>query len=799
MTSAVIAALVAALSPSAADRLMASGTPIPPGARVALVVEADRAELAVPPAGRLASAGAAVTIVVAAPDGSAESAALMLKRTLTELRTAAPNALLGVSGSFSRLRTLADFGLLAYLDVAVVRPEPADRRAVDRLAADVATWTADRLHVEDNEAELREIARGRGGADAVLVSADSEARLAWLIVASSTLNAAADATEPSDVSEAVTVVGHRTLSADEIVARHQAQAARQRRLVRSLVSIGRLRVTFEAPGFSAPVVIDTQSERFEAGGTVEIAERHIRINGLDFAGNHSPRLPIIEPERVSTPPLAIALTNAYRYRLESVLWHEASASSERRRLYVISFQPRAGGASLYRGRAWIDAATFALVRLHATQTELHGPIVSSEQIDDYEPVDGAWLVARSDVRQLYEGAGHRTPIRRVLTNDRHEINPPDFDSRRLAAHGSDAVMLRDTPEGYVYLRKHGNDRSPEIGRTSIDRATRVSTAIAGVLVDPNISQPLPFAGLNYSDFDLFGTGAQLTAFFGGTYGQAAWSLPSLGGSAWRLAGSGSAVLARYHDRAFVAGREVYAENILQRPAHADVFLVRPLTPRLSLRVGYDLSYTAFDRAESTAPTFELPASQWAHALRLELQTQRAGWSFGAWWSPAARMGWRGWGTQAAEGAQGADFLKWGLTAGRTVLLSRALVARVEAAWMDGRDLDRFSRYAFGTFENRLKGYPAASVRFERGGVARTGVAWHLSPGIRLDGFFDAAAVRDRTLDRRTHAYTGLGAAVEAPLPLGLLGGIEWGYGVQGINADGSRGTHVLRVTAVKIF
>ena len=128
-----------------------------------------------------------------------------------------------------------------------------------------------------------------------------------------------------------------------------------------------------------------------------------------------------------------------------------------------------------------------------------------------------------------------------------------------------------------------------------------------------------------------------------------------------------------------------------------------------------------------------------------------------------------------------------------------LVARVEGAWMSGHDLDRFSRYAFGTFDNRLRGYPSALIRYDRGGVLRNAVAW--SPGrlVRLDGFLDVAHVRDPAFASSARTYTGVGAAIEAPAPFGTLVAIEWGYGIQGINADGGRGTQVIRVSAFKIF
>jgi hypothetical protein len=45
----------------------------------------------------------------------------------------------------------------------------------------------------------------------------------------------------------------------------------------------------------------------------------------------------------------------------------------------------------------------------------------------------------------------------------------------------------------------------------------------------------------------------------------------------------------------------------------------------------------------------------------------------------------------------------------------------------------------------------------------------------------------------------LGAALEAPAPFGTLVSLEWGYGLQGIDASGRRGTHVVRLSGYKVF
>ena len=119
--------------------------------------------------------------------------------------------------------------------------------------------------------------------------------------------------------------------------------------------------------------------------------------------------------------------------------------------------------------------------------------------------------------------------------------------------------------------------------------------------------------------------------------------------------------------------------------------------------------------------------------------------------------------------------------------------------MAGRDLDRFSRFAFGTFDNRLHGYPSALVRYDRGGVVRTAVAWSAAKFVRLDFFADTAEVHDPGFGPGLRNYTGFGAAVEAPAPFGTLVAVEWGYGVQGVNANGQRGTHVVRISGYKVF
>jgi hypothetical protein len=601
--------------------------------------------------------------------------------------------------------------------------------------------------------------------------------------------------------EGVAISGTRRLSVEEIVARHQAFVAAQSAAISSRISTAAFTLTFEAPGFPAPVTINAETVFFTSGDDTELQERNLRVNGVAFdAKGGIPRLPILEPERVAAPPLTITLTDLYRYRLEG------ETTVRGRRCYVVAFRP-ASRTPLAAGTAWIDEQTFAMARVHAVQTGLRGPITASEQLEEFAPDgSGRWMPLRTEVNQTYEGASFRTPIHRVLDFRSHVLDPPDFSARLQAAYASNDVMLRDTPEGYRYLRRARAEQSGTVERGAVSRVEagrvdRVRTLAMGVLVDPNISRPLPFAGLSYADFNLFNRGAQLNGFFGGTYGQAAFAWPSIARTGWQMSGRASAIAVSYNDRAFIGGREQYDLDIRQRPASAAIGVLHPIAARAAVRAQYEFDYVGYSRGDQTSPSFRVPADQQVHGLRLGIDVQRGDWQGSLWWSGSGRIGWRPWGIagDAESDRSPSKFQRFGAGLLRSGAISPRLTTRLELAVMAGADLDRFSRFTFGTFDNRLHGYPSALIRYDRGGVVRTAIAWSAGAGVRLDGFADTAQVHDPGFGSGLRNYTGFGAAAEVPAPWRTLAAVEWGYGVQARNASGGRGTQVVRITAYKVF
>jgi nucleotide-binding universal stress UspA family protein len=602
----------------------------------------------------------------------------------------------------------------------------------------------------------------------------------------------AAAEDEARFQEAVDVAAERSLTAAEILARHRAAEQGRRRRVPRLVASGDTTIAFTLPGLSAPSTITARTVLYEDGSRREVEYEDLRWNGTTVAldGGRVPRLPIVEPA-AAEPPLAIRLNEAYSYRLQG------REDVGGRPAYVLSFEPRTAGGA--RGQAWIDAADFGLSRLATIRDGLPGPIVASEQRDWFLRMDvggrPAWLLERSEIHQAYEGPGHHTSIHRLVRFERIEPNPPDFQSRRATAHAGSGVLMRETSDGFRYLSAQpgGGERRPAGKKDS------VRTLALGVTLDPNVDGPLPFAGIGYLDLDLFGTGTQVNSFLGLGFVQGSFTVPRLGRTRWQAHGALLAVFVRYNDRAFREGVEIYPETLRQRPSRLSLGVSRPLTSRSRLRLLYELEHNALGRSDLTAPEFQEPVSPLAHGARVELELRRGAWTGVLFGSAARRTHWEAWGARDAVESGGGDYQRYGVSLARSLVSSPRATGRLEASWMDGHGLDRFSRYAIDSFLNRLRGYPAGSLRYDRGLLLRGQGSWAPLPGLRTDLFLDAGFLHDPGYGDDLQWYPGVGVGLELALPHGALLVAEGGYGVAGRDRDGRKGTQALQITLVKTF
>ena len=256
----------------------------------------------------------------------------------------------------------------------------------------------------------------------------------------------------------VDVSAARPLTVDEIIARHQAAAARQAAEVRTSIATGSLTLTFEAPGL----------RRADHDHVADDDPRRTRDRHRAAAARHSSQRRVVHGARRG----ATAADHRARARRRA-----AARDHALRCLSLPARRTRAGQRARCLRRR-LHAPRPPRAALRGTRLDRRGDVRDGARVRGADrpegtdhgvgagttislPSAGRWRLARSNVRQTYEGAAVRTPIHRLLVIDRYEVNPPDFDARRAAAYASTDVMLRDTPEGFRYLKREaGKPRSP---------------------------------------------------------------------------------------------------------------------------------------------------------------------------------------------------------------------------------------------------------------------------------------------------------------------------------------------------
>ncbi len=91
-----------------------------------------------------------------------------------------------------------------------------------------------------------------------------------------------------------------------------------------------------------------------------------------------------------------------------------------------------GDKPIYRGTAWIDRQTFALLRRESIQLNLKGDTLSNVQTEYYREVPGnpgVVLPLEIHGQQVFSTAGRTTAIERKVTMTNVEINPSELRDR----------------------------------------------------------------------------------------------------------------------------------------------------------------------------------------------------------------------------------------------------------------------------------------------------------------------------------------------------------------------------------
>ena len=574
-----------------------------------------------------------------------------------------------------------------------------------------------------------------------------------------------------ETRSSVEVGAARGLTADEIVARERAWDAGQRELVSSYIANLKTSLRFRIAEVNETFDLTILGPLYYRRGEAPDWEwDEFYLNGVKWKGKTLPKLPILQPEKVTTLPLDIRLTEDYDYSLKG------ETTVAERRAYHLSFAPKsaAGDKPVYRGSLWIDKETFALLRRDSVQLNLKGETLSNVQTEFYRPVPGhpdVFLPLEIRGEQVFSTAGRTTAIERDVTMKTVLIEPPDFRERRAAAYASQAQMIRDTDRGMRYLvpdREHPGERVVE------EKISKKSTfGLLGAFYDESLDYPLPLLGIQHFNFDLWGKGKQLSVFFGGALLTANYTDPSLAGSRFDLGADLFAVAFAFGDVSYRNGQEVASEKVKHLPAVFQVNVGHPIGPYLKASLGVFTKWDDFQRDKKTGPDFVTPVDTFTDGAELRLIANFSGFNAVASGSLYRRRKWEFWGIPGTSefDPDQQQYRKYSLSISKDRYFSGFRKLHLGVAYLGGHDLDRFSKYEFGSFSgNPVRGYKSGSLRTESAFVANVSYGLHIEDIIRFEGFYDQAIVKDKRsgFDNTYFSGAGLLASLNGPWQNSLL-------------------------------
>ncbi|HSP15912.1 MAG TPA: hypothetical protein VLV78_14295 [Thermoanaerobaculia bacterium] len=584
--------------------------------------------------------------------------------------------------------------------------------------------------------------------------------------------------------EAIEVATHRGITVEEIIRNHQAyqsfqESIRPRYIARDTTKL-RFDVGNGADAIEATIAGDYFSD--SRAGKSDWIWQDFYINGVKWKYGRIPELPLIQPEKVTQLPLDIHLTNDYRYQLvrETVVdgYHT----------YEVRFEPPPNAPDslpLYRGTVWIDARTWARIRISMVQLNLTGEVLSNEERVDFQPfarennqpvgsADAAkidarallWLQRDVNAQQVISAAGRASAVLRSTTFSDFRLEPSDFEGQLSRASASDARMVRETQAGLRYLEKRGSGE--RVVKEGFDTAR--TFMLGGIHHDSGLQFPVvPLGGIDYFNFDLGNRGIQTNVFFAGVILAANATHPNVANTRTNLGADFFGIAVPVENSIFRNGAEQKNEAVKTLPLNLTIRAGHPVFQFGKIDLSFGASHTTYQRAEDTAPGFEVPADSFEIGPSLEAQYSRWGYTLSGFYDYRTRTSWKPWGDPAEYNPDQKTFANYGASFGKSIYLPKFQRIGIDLNYLDGQRLDRFSKYELGFFgAQRVHGIKSGSVRMERGFLGHLSYGFVFSDQFRMEAFYDQAVLDDTAAGYRREPFQGVGIAGQTVGPYGTL-------------------------------
>jgi hypothetical protein len=599
--------------------------------------------------------------------------------------------------------------------------------------------------------------------------------------------------------ERLQVTETRLPSVEEIIARHQAFQAAQDALLLNWRADARLDYRFRIGGGSTVDVTILNAFYFDPRVGPEFEQKEFFVNGVKWRSNRIPEFPLPQPEKVLTLPLDISLDTRYAYRLDG------EETVDGYDCWVVSFEPVAEEGSLYKGRIWIDKKTGARVQVSSLQTGLQPPITSNDQKDSYRPLRGPegltyWLLEHIEGQQVFSTGGRNLVLFRDVRFTGQVINDTGFEALRRQAYASEHSIVRETDAGQRYLEK-----TPDGGRRVREGLDRDSLfLLGGVFYNRSLDFPIPLAGINYFNRDMFHRDIQANLFYGGVLTFGNLSDPDLLGTG--LEGSADLFLQGFSgtDRPVREGEEEDGEGVDTVNQSFDLGLGLPFADHWKVKWTAGVRFAGFARDEDTERGFVIPSDTLVTVVGMEGEFNRQAWRASASIRASDRSTWEPWGFAGNPeySEDFADFVQYEGNVSKDFFLPLNQKIHAEVSAAGGGDLDRFSKYRFDYFGNRVRGFGGAGLRYTNGAKAQIQYAFNLGNLVRFEATVDHARVKDREDpvegDTGFRSFTGVGLSGQTIVGPNLILTLDWGIAAAS-DIDDFRGDQEIFVTILRLF
>ncbi|HEV2722534.1 MAG TPA: hypothetical protein VG323_21105, partial [Thermoanaerobaculia bacterium] len=609
--------------------------------------------------------------------------------------------------------------------------------------------------------------------------------------------------------EALEIATKRGISVEEIIRNHQAYKSYQESIQPKYIARDTTKLRFDISGGEAVEATIAGDYFSDPGNRADWVWQDFLINGVKWKYGKIPELPLIQPEKVTQLPLDIHLTNDYRYQLV----READLLGYH--TYEVRFEPppnAPAGLPLYRGTVWIDAKTWARIRISMIQLNLTGEVLSNEERVDFQPFARAshapltaaevaktdpreilWLPAVVNAQQVISAAGHAAPVLRETTFSNFRIAPDDFAQRLAEASASDARMVRETNAGLKYLEKtQSGERVVKEGYN-----TSRTFMLGGVHHDSGLQYPvLPLGGIDYFNFDLGHKGIQTNVFFAGVIVSANATNPNLWNTHTNVGADFFGIAVPTTNSMYRNGVEVTDEDVRQLPTSFSLRAGHPFLQFGKVDVGFGISHVAYKRSSDTAPDFVVPSSTFVLSPSIDMSYARWGYSATAFYDYDKRTTWKPWGNLAEYDPNQKSYTNYGASLAKSFYLPKFQRLGLEVNYESGQRLDRFSKYELGFFgSQRIHGVRSGAVRADTALLGHLSYGFVFSDQFRLEAFYDHGLITDRVAGYNREPFQGLGIAGSTVGPWGTLMRLDIGKTIGRNRQDG----FVADVVFLKLF